>query len=187
MNKQQRLTKLTDWYMKTKVICRQVFEYMLTHKFITENVYNKEFSHLSSANLGVHISRLRLLGANITGTKYKNGGATHYTLRDKSHLLKICGLEVLKKTGAQPLLYSKATKTTFELAPTNQLDYDFIEQPVYYWEDDRGVKSLDRELMCKEFNEKLDNLQYGIDEAQREKQQDYAMDNMQDEDSKNVE
>ena len=83
-------------------------------------------------------------------------------------------LENFDGKSAQPILYSKATK--FELVD-DSLRQSSLEIPVYYWEDDKENVHVDRELMCKEFNEKLDELEQEFDDAWREKQEDYANDN----------
>ena len=53
---------------------------------------------------------------------------------------------------------------------------DNVEIPVYYWEDDRELVHVDRELMCKEFNERLDELEQEFQDAWNDKQKDYAND-----------
>ena len=132
----------------------------------------------SSTHLANIVQQLRTLGADITSMKYKQGGKVHYSLRDKA---KLSSMLVEKQPvesaqpvqNAQPVMYSKATK--FELVENNTRQ-DNVEIPVYYWEDDKELVHVDRELMCKEFNERLDELEQEFQDAWNDKQKDYAND-----------
>ena len=63
-------------------------------------------------------------------------------------------------------------------------------QVYYSIDDETGIRHYDTDSMREEFKKKIeqleDNTQAEVD-GWNEKQQDYAMDNMKDEDSKNVE
>tara|TARA_B100001250_G_scaffold414442_1_gene452866 strand:+ start:2017 stop:2598 length:582 start_codon:yes stop_codon:yes gene_type:complete len=185
INKQERLENFVSWWKGKKNTFKilpvpiKVLEHMLTHRFITEITYKKMYAKKgSSTHLANIVQQLRTLGADITSMKYKQGGKVHYSLRDKA---KLSSMLVEKQPvesaqpvqNAQPVMYSKATK--FELVENN-MRQDNVEIPVYYWEDDRELVHVDRELMCKEFNERLDELEQEFQDAWNDKQKDYAND-----------
>ena len=191
MSKKDRNEKLVSWYRKKKNTYRimpksvLVFKHMLTHRYITDIAYKKlcRGDNSTSTSLTSMIQQLRNIGATITSVKYRQGGKMHYFLKDKTELANMLNINIdaLKQSlenfdgkSAQPILYSKATK--FELVD-DSLRQSSLEIPVYYWEDDKENVHVDRELMCKEFNEKLDELEQEFDDAWREKQEDYANDN----------
>jgi len=203
MKKKNRLTKLSNWYRNRKPMYTQshqpmsmdVFEYLLTHKYITEISFKKNFGKKGNTSLVNCIQQLRNSGAEITSTKYRQGGKMHYALRNRHQLAKVLGVNIdtLKLALAnaqisaqtlgssttiatQPVQYHKATKLKFQMVETDARDSN-VEVPVYYFVDDMNKVVLDRALMCKEFNEKLDDLEQGFEDAWNDKQKDYADDN----------